>query len=109
MATAADHLDQFDQLMTELGRALADQDWDRLSELNGQVQARVAPLMAALEAQELDAAEVRTRLEEMQQLVEAANQGAVKARHEAKAALQGVNQNRNAAKAYQNISSNRPK
>jgi len=109
MASSPDDLQQFDQLMGEMGRALADQDWARLSELNGQVQSKVEPLMAALAAQELDATEVRTRLEEMQQLVDAASQGANKARQEAKAALKGVNQNRTAAKAYQNISSNRPK
>lgn len=109
MASTADDLEQFDQLMGDMGRALADQDWDRLSELNGQVRSKVEPLMAALAAKSLDAEQVRTRLEEMQQLVDAAGQGANKARQEAQAALKGVNQNRSAAKAYQNISSNRPK
>lgn len=109
MASTADDLEQFDQLMGDMARALADQDWDRLSELNGQVRSKVEPLMAALAAKSLDAEQVRTRLEEMQQLVDAASQGANKARQEAQAALKGVNQNRSAAKAYQNISSNRPK
>ena len=109
MANTPDDLEQFDQLMGDMGRALADQDWERLSELNSQVKATVEPLMAALAANELEAAQVRTRLEEMQQLVDAASQGASKARQEAQSALREANQNRNAAKAYQNISSNRPK
>ncbi len=109
MADPREHLDRFDQLMADLGRALSDQDWDRLVELNRQVQPAAEPLMAALEAQELSADEVRTRLEEMQQLVEAMDQGAGRARQEAQNALKGVNQNRNAAKMYQNVSSNRPK
>ena len=109
MTTTPGDLQQFDQLMGDMGRALADQDWQRLSELNSQVQATVEPLMAALAANELEATQVRTRLEEMQQLVDAASQGASKARQEAQAALKEVSQNRNAAKAYQNVSSNRPK
>lgn len=109
MADPQEHLDHFDQLMADLGRALSDQDWDRLAELNRQVQPAAEPLMVALEARELRADEVRTRLEEMQQLVEAMDQGAVRARQEAQDALKGVNQNRNAAKMYQNVSSNRPK
>ncbi|MCK2150002.1 MULTISPECIES: SOS cell division inhibitor [Marinobacter] len=109
MADPREHLDRFDRLMADLGRALSAQDWDRLAELNRQVQPAAEPLMVALEAQELSAGEVRTRLEEMQQLVEAMDQGAVRARQEAQDALKGVNQNRNAAKMYQNVSSNRPK
>ncbi|WP_372981441.1 SOS cell division inhibitor [Marinobacter sediminum] len=109
MANPEEHLEHFDQLMADLGRALSEQDWDRLAELNRQVKPAAEPLMLALEAQELRADEVRTRLEEMQQLVEAMDQGAVRARQEAQDALKGVNQNRNAAKMYQNVSSNRPK
>lgn len=109
MANPESDLQHLDQLMADLGRALSDQDWDELSRLSGQVKPAVEPLMTALEAGELDAALVRTRLEELQQLVDAADQSANQARQEAQNALKGVNQNRSAAKAYQNISSNRPK
>ena len=109
MADPQKHLDHFDQLMADLGRALSEQDWDGLAELNRQVQPAAEPLMVALKARELSADEVRTRLEEMQQLVEAMDQGAVRARQEAQDALKGVNQNRNAAKMYQNVSSRPPK
>lgn len=109
MADADFELNRLDQLMVKLGRALSDQDWDEMSRLNGEVKPAVEPLMAALEAGEIDPVLVRTRLEELQQLVDAANQGASRARQEAQDALKGVNQNRSAAKAYQNISSNRSK
>lgn len=109
MADKQAHLTHLDQLMARFGRALADQDWDALASLNGEVRPTVEPLMRAMESGELEASEVRTRLEELQQLVDAASQGANRARQEAQSALKGVNQNRNAAKAYQNISSNRPK
>ena len=102
-------LEHLDQLMVKLASALSDQDWDELARLNGQVRPAVEPLMAALEAGAVDAEPVRTRLQELQQLVDAANQGATRARQEAQDALKGVNQNSHAAKAYQNISSNRSK
>ena len=75
MADAQAHLDHLDQLIADLGRALAEKDWEAMSTLNEQVKPAVEPLMAALEAGE----------------------------------LKGVNRNRSAAKAYQNVSSNRPK
>ncbi|MBW4933722.1 SOS cell division inhibitor [Marinobacter sp. F4206] len=109
MADPQSYLDHVDQLMASMGRALSDQDWDELARLNGQVRPAVEPLMAALEAGTVAAEPVRTRLQELQQLVDAANQGATRARQEAQDALKGVNQNSHAAKAYQNISSNRPK
>lgn len=102
-------LDAVDQLMANMARAMSGQDWDELSRLNGQVRSFIEPMMAALESGALDAEPVRTRLQELQQLIEAANQGATQARQEAQDALKGVNQNKQAAKAYQNISSNRPK
>lgn len=73
MTTPQSHLDTLDHLLAELGRALAEQDWSRLSELNARVPAAVAPAMAALRSGELDAEAVRTRLSELQQFVEEAN------------------------------------
>ncbi|MBW7470378.1 SOS cell division inhibitor [Marinobacter sp. M216] len=109
MADPQSHLDDVDQLMVEMGRAMINQDWDELARLNGQVRPMIEPLMAALESGALDAEPVRTRLQELQQLVDTANQSATRARQEAQEALKGVNENRQAAKAYQSVSSNRSK
>ncbi|WP_100639426.1 SOS cell division inhibitor [Marinobacter salexigens] len=103
------HLDNLDQLMTELGRALADQDWDALVRLNEQVKPGIEPLMVSLEAGQVDPELVRTRLEELRQFVDAAGEVAEKAKAEAQQALKGVNQNRSAAKAYQKVSSTQRK
>lgn len=109
MAGPQTHLDNLDRLMADLDRALADQDWETLGELIGRVKPAVEPLMAALESGQLDATRVRSRLEELQQFIDAANEGAARARAEAQTALKGVNRNRSAAKAYENVSSGRPK
>lgn len=109
MADPQEDLERFDRLMADLGRALSEQDWDLLTELSRQVRPAAECLMVALEARRVSADQVRIRLEEMQQLVEAMDQGAVRARQEAQDGLKGINQNRNAAKMYQNVSFNRPK
>lgn len=109
MADAQAHLDHLDQLMADLGRALADKDWEAMTSLNEQVKPAVDPLMAALEAGELEAEPVRLRLQELQQFIDAADESARFARKEAEDGLNGVNRNRSAAKAYQNVSANRPK
>ncbi len=109
MADLQSQFDHLDKLLTELERALADQDWSQLSRLNECVRPAVEPLMAALEAGEVEAEPVRTRLEELQQFVDVANRQATQARAEAEQALKGVTRNRSAAKAYQNVSSTRPK
>lgn len=95
--------------MADLGRALAGQDWDSLVSLNTQVETAVEPLMTALEAGQVDPELIRTRLEELRQFMDAAAEGATQAKAEAEQALKGVNRNRTAAKAYQNISTTRPK
>ena len=109
MADLQAQLEHLDQLLADLGRALADQDWEAMSELNNRVKPAIEPLMAALEAGELDPEPVRLRLEELQQFIDAADESARLARKEAEDGLKGVNRNRSAAKAYQNVSSNRPK
>jgi len=109
MADPQAHLDHLDRLMADLGRALAEKDWDAMAELNEQVKPAVEPLMAALEAGEVDSEPVRLRLQELQQFIDAADESARMARKEAEDGLKGVNRNRSAAKAYQNVSSNRPK
>ena len=109
MADTQACLNKVDQLLADLGRALADQDWEALTELCTQVKPAVEPLIQGLETGALEAEPVRTRLQELQQFLDAANDGAAQARKEAVEALKGVNRNSTAAKAYQNISSNRPK
>lgn len=103
------YLDNFDQLMADLGRALADQDWDALVRLNEQVKPTIEPLMISLEAGQADPELVRTRLEELRQFMDAAGEGATRAKAEAEQALKGVNRNRSAAKAYHNVSTTQPK
>lgn len=102
-------LDSFDQLMADLGRALTDQDWDALVRLNDQVKPTIEPLMTSLEAGQADPELVRTRIEELRQFLDAAGEGAARAKAEAEQALKGVNKNRSAAKAYQNVSTTQPK
>jgi len=102
-------LANFDQLMADLGIALADQEWDALVSLNARVKPAIEPLMTALEAEQIEPEPVRMRLEELRQFLDAAGEGAARAKAEAEQALKGVNRNRSAAKAYQNISTPRPK
>lgn len=99
-------LAQLDLIITRLGQALADEDWEAMARLNAEVKPAVAPLMAALEAGEVEAEPVMLRLEELQQFIDAADQAARAARKEAEEGLKGVNRNRSAAKAYQKVSSN---
>jgi len=109
MADTQACLDKVDELVADLGRALADQDWESLTVLCGQVKSTVEPVIQGLEAGVLEAEPVRTRLQELQQFLDAANDGAARARTEAVEALKDINRNSSAAKAYQSISSNRPK
>lgn len=109
MADSNAHLEHLDRLLADLGRALADKDWDAMAQLNNRVKPAVEPLLAALEAGELEPEPVRLRLEELQQFVDAADESARIARKEAEDGLKGVNRNRSAAKAYQNVSSSRPR
>ncbi|WP_336366954.1 SOS cell division inhibitor [Marinobacter sp. C2H3] len=102
-------LDQLDSLLAQLDQALVEQDWSALSRLNAQVQPRVAGVMTALAAGDLDATVVRERLEQLQRFVGMASEQATDARAEAEQALKGVNRNRSAARAYHDISSNRPR
>lgn len=100
-------LESLDQIRSELDEALAAQDWERLAELNSRVQPAIEPLMVELEQGRIDPALIRDRLDALNQFVEAAHTAAVQARDEARESLKGVNENRTAAKAYQNVSTNR--
>lgn len=100
-------LESLDQLRSELDQALAAQDWELLAELNTRVKPAIEPLMTELEQRRIDPALIRDRLDALNQFVEAANQAALKARDEARESLKGVNENRTAARAYQNVSTNR--
>ncbi|WP_372965750.1 SOS cell division inhibitor [Marinobacter sp.] len=98
-----------DQLHVQLQEALNSKDWDALAELSQKVKQTVSPLMDAMERGDVSPNLVKQRLESLNQFVLAAEQGATRAREEARESLQGVNKNRNAAQAYANISSNRSK
>lgn len=100
-----DRLDAIDTLLDHLKTALSDKDWDELSRLNQLVRPTIEPVMAALEAGELDPEPVRERLANLQDFCDRANNSAIDAKAEAKKALEGINQNRSAAKAYHNVSS----
>ncbi|MBR9870589.1 MAG: SOS cell division inhibitor [Gammaproteobacteria bacterium] len=102
-------LADLDSLQEQLEAALNAEDWEALVVLNQQVKPAVAPLMEAMEQGLISPAPVKQRLEALNRFVEVAGQGATKARDEARESLQGVNQNRNAAATYANISTNRSK
>ena len=102
-------LADLDSLQEQLEAALNAEDWEALVVLNQQVKPTVAPLMEAMEQGLIAAAPVKQRLEALNRFVEVAGQGAVKARDEARESLQGVNQNRNAAATYADVSTNRSK
>jgi len=102
-------LADLDSLQEQLEAALNAEDWEALVVLNQQVKPTVAPLMEAMEQGLIATAPVKQRLEALNRFVEVAGQGAVKARDEARESLQGVNQNRNAAATYADVSTNRSK
>ncbi|MDI9245921.1 SOS cell division inhibitor [Marinobacter sp. CHS3-4] len=103
---ADERLEAIDTLIEHLKTALSEQNWEELSRLNQLVKPTLEPLMQALEIGELGAEPVRERLAQLQTFCDRANISANDAKAEAKRALEGVNQNRSAAKAYQNVSLN---
>ena len=103
---STEQLDALDTLTEHMKTALEAQDWDELGRLTQLVTPTVEPIMAALESGELDAEPVRERLASLQTFCDRANNSANAAKAEAKRALEGMNQNQSAARAYQNVSSN---
>lgn len=109
MTESQDPFEELDDLKARLDAALAEEDWDTLVELNQKIKPAVEPVMAALKHREVEPEDVRERLEALNRFIEEADRAAVAAREEARQSLKGVNQNRNAARAYQGVSSGRPK
>jgi len=101
-----DRFDAIDTLLVHLKSALSEKDWDELSRLNQLVRPTLEPVMAALEAGELDPEPVRERLASLQAFCDRADNSANQLKAEARKALEGVDQNRSAAKAYQKVSGN---
>lgn len=99
-------LDAIDILTERLSSALSDKDWDEIAQLSQSIKPTIEPVMAALEAGELEPEPVRERLASLQTFCDSANISAKDAREEAKRALEEINQNRSAAKAYQSVSFN---
>lgn len=104
-----EQLEAVDALVEQLKIALAESNWEELSRLNERVKPTIEPVMAALEAGEVSPEPVRQRLATLQTFCDRANISANEAKAEAQKALKEINQNRSAAKAYQNVSSTRPK
>lgn len=98
--------DAIDTLIGHLKTALSEQDWDEVSRLAQFVPPTIKPVMAALESEELDLEPVRSRLLEIQGFCDRAGISANEAKAGARKALEGINQNRSAARAYQNVSVN---
>jgi ribosome-binding ATPase YchF (GTP1/OBG family) len=101
-----DRFHAIDTLLVHLKTALSEQDWEEIAKLNQLVRPTIEPVMTALEAGELDPEPVRERLARLQAFCDRANNSANQAKAEAQKALEGVNQNRSAAKAYRNVSGN---
>ena len=109
MADANAALSELDQLQQQLNKALTDEDWAALSDLNARVKPTVEPVMQALEQGLIKPSAVQSRLETLNDFVQMANSAAMAAREAAQDSLKGVNKNRSAARAYQNVSSGKPK
>lgn len=99
-------LDAIDTLIRHLKAALSEQDWDELSRLTQFIRPTIEPVMDALESGALEPEPVRDRLAEIQSFCDRADLSANAAKAEARNALEGINQNRSAARAYQNVSGN---
>jgi hypothetical protein len=99
-------LDAIDTLIKHLKTALSEQDWDEVSRLTQFVPPTIKPVMAAVESGDLDPEPVRNRLMEIQDFCDRAGISANAAKSEARKALEGINQNRSAARAYQDVSVN---
>ncbi len=105
MSEPLEALEQLDQHIADLQEALANQNWERLAELNQGVAAVIDPVMLELERGQLSATAVQQRLLAIQAFVEKADQRARTARDEARDALSDVGRNRKAASAYARVSS----
>ena len=101
---ASEALKRLDDRLEALHQALAQEDWQRLAELNNGVPELVDPVMDALEQRRLSAGAVQQRLRALDQFVSQADEAARRARAEAKEALAQVGQNRKAASAYARVS-----
>ncbi|HKK57393.1 SOS cell division inhibitor [Marinobacter sp.] len=99
-------LDAIDTLIEHLKTALSERDWSEVSRLTRLIPPTVKPVMEALESGELEPEPVRNRLAEIQDFCGRADISAQEAKAEARKALAAINQNRSAARAYQDVSVN---
>lgn len=98
-------LAHLDQLLEHMQQALKDQDWELIGRLNEQVKPAIDPLLDALEQGRIEAETVRTRLQSVQDFIDAADSAAHRAKAAAQLELKEVNRNSSAAKAYHKVSS----
>jgi hypothetical protein len=97
-----------DQLLEHMYQALKDQDWELIGRLNPEIKPAIEPLLEALEQGQLPAEVVRSRLERVQEFVDAADSAARQAKAAVQLELKEVNRSSSAAKAYNKVSSSRP-
>lgn len=104
MGQVDDALEALDERIASLRKALEEQDWSRLGELNQGVTDLIDPVMLALERGELSPTAVQQRLLAMRAFVDDADREARAAREQARQALEEVGRNRKAASAYARVS-----
>ena len=95
-----DSLAALDDLILTLDKALMDDDWTGLTELDAHVHAHVEVAVGEAKAGEADAEAVRVRLDQLQTLYEQARERALQARDEAATALRRMGKTHQAASAY---------
>lgn len=100
MSNPEEHLQALDAIFDAVGEATAKADWSRLQELDTTGRHHIAAAVALAKSGDLPVADVRGRLDRMQELFETARVAAVKSRDEAEAALKSSGRTHQAAQAY---------
>jgi hypothetical protein len=97
-----------DQLLEHMDQALKDQNWELIGRLNPEIKPAIEPLLEGLEQGQLSPDVVRSRLERVQEFVDAADSAARQAKAAVQRELKEVSRSSSAAKAYNKVSSSRP-
>lgn len=100
-------LERLDNLIDRLRNAIAQDQWEVVAELTGQVQPMTDPVMGELAAGDIDGGLVQERLTELQALCDQAQKGAEGHRAEVLTALRGLSRTRAAARSYEDVSARR--
>lgn len=100
MSGADKRLKALDAVFDAIREATAQEDWDRLQELDTSSRAHIGALVESAKAGELAVADVTDRLDRLQLLLESARSAAMRSRDEAQAALKNTGRTHQAAQAY---------